>query len=141
MLNLDLSEKIADAVLVAGQERRLSPLCVTVMDPGGHLIQLKRQDGASSYRPQIALGKAAGCIGLGVGGRTLAKMASERPNFVSSLSEIFPNGCVPVRGGVLIRNAKSEIIGAVGVTGDSSENDEACAIQAIQSVGLEADAG
>ncbi|WP_084419811.1 GlcG/HbpS family heme-binding protein [Henriciella litoralis] len=141
MLTLKQSEIITSTVLQEGRARELAPLCVIVLDAGGHLVNSKREDNSSVGRPQIAMGKASGCIGLGVGGRTLAKMAADRPSFMLSVSGAFVDGCVPVAGGVLIRDEKGAILGAVGVTGDTSDNDEACAIAGISAAGLVADAG
>lgn len=141
MLTCEVAYRIANGILEEGRKRSYAPLCAAVLDPGGHLVALLRDDKASIHRPQIAIGKASGCIGLGVGGRTLAAMASDRPTFVASLSGICTGGCVPAPGGVLIRNGQGELIGAVGVTGDLSANDEACALAVIEREGLVADAG
>jgi len=141
MLSLEQSEKIVDAALAHGAAEGFKPLCVVVVDAGGHLMALKRDEKASIYRPQIAMGKASACIGLGLGGKTVQSMGEDRPVFFQSLSQTFPNGCVPVQGGVLIRDSDSNIIGAVGVTGDISPNDEACAVAGIDAAGLTADVG
>ncbi|MEM8637007.1 MAG: heme-binding protein [Pseudomonadota bacterium] len=140
-LTFENAETIAASALDVASKREFSPLCVAVVDSGGHLLCLKRQDGATINRPNIAIGKASGCIGLGVGGRALAEMADARPCFVSSLASVFPNGCVPVQGGVLIRDNTGQIQGAVGITGDTSENDELCAIRGIEAAGFTPDSG
>ena len=99
------------------------------------------EDGASNLRAKLALGKASGAIAVGLGSRALFNRAQEQPYFVGALGTIIPDGLVPVPGGVLIRDANGTIIGAVGITGDSSDNDEACAIAGIEAAGLKADAG
>ncbi len=119
----------------------MKPLTVAVLDSGGHLVALKREDRSSLLRPQIAVGKAWGVLGMGIGGRELAKRASAAPAFMGALSDLAEGKMVPVPGGVLIRDASGAIIGAVGVTGDVSENDEACAIAGIRKVGLTPDPG
>jgi uncharacterized protein GlcG (DUF336 family) len=114
----------------------LKPLCIAVVDTGGHLIALARQDGASILRPQIAIGKACGALALGISSRKIGEMAAERPTFIASLSPITPNGIIPTAGGVIIVDAAGVPIGAIGITGDTSDNDEACALAAVASVGL-----
>ena len=141
MLTLKHAENIISGAISEARELDLAPICIAVLDKGGHLICLKREDGASNLRSQIATAKATGCLSLGVGGRILAKMAADRPAFVGSLHALSPGGCVPVAGGVLVRDSGGGLIGAVGVTGDTSDNDELCAIAGIRAVGLNADAG
>ena len=136
-LSLDQASRIIAAALTKGRELGLKPLCVAVLDPGGHLVALAREDGASTLRPQIAIGKAASALGLGVSSRKIADMAAERPTFVASLASLTPHGLGPAAGGV-IAAADGEIAGAVGVTGDTSDNDEACALAGIAAAGLTA---
>lgn len=135
-----LAIQIAEAVLGEGERRGLAPLCCAVLDRGGHMLALMRDERASIYRPQIAQAKAAGCLGMGFGGRELKRRADAMPAFFSGLNAIFPNGILPVPGGVLIRSG-SAIIGAVGVSGDSSDNDEICAVAGIRDAGLIPDTG
>ena len=111
-----------------------------MLDDGGHLKALAREDGTSTLRPEIAQGKANGAIAMGLGSRALYNRAQEQPYFIQAMNELAGGSLVPVPGGVLIRN-EQEIVGAVGITGDSSDNDEACAIAAIEAVGLSADPG
>lgn len=141
MLTLEQANIIANAALAAGRERGFAPLCVTVLDKGGHALALQRDERASISRPQIATAKAAGCLGMGFGGRELAKRAQAVPMFFTALAGIFPDGIVPVPGGVLIRNQDGTLIGAVGISGDTSDNDEVCAIAGIAAAGLVADTG
>jgi uncharacterized protein GlcG (DUF336 family) len=137
-LTLDQANTIAAATLAKGRELGLKPLCVAVLDPGGHLIALQREDRASTMRPQIAIGKAASALGLGISSRKIGDMAGERPTFVASLAALAPQGLVPAAGGVLIA-AAGAIIGAVGVTGDTSDNDETCALAGIAAANLQSE--
>jgi uncharacterized protein GlcG (DUF336 family) len=132
---------IANATLQSGVTEGYAPLCVAVLDAGGHVLALLRDERASLYRPQIAMAKASGCLGMGLGGRELAARAQAVPQFFTALSAIFPNGIVPVAGGVLIRNADRQILGAVGVSGDTSDHDEICAVKGIESANFMADTG
>ena len=113
---------------------------VAVLDAAGHLKVLLRQDGTSLLRAEIAQGKARGAIGLGMGSRAIYNRAQEQPYFIQAMNALSGGSLVPVPGGVLIRK-DGEIIGAVGITGDTSDNDEACAVAAIEALGLQADAG
>lgn len=134
-LTLAQANAIANATLAKGRERGLKPLCVAVLDKGGHLIALQREDGASNLRPQIAMAKASGSLGLGVSSRTIGEMAAERPTFIASLASLTDAEIIPAAGGLLIK-AGDAVIGAVGVTGDTSDNDETCAAAGIAAAGL-----
>jgi uncharacterized protein GlcG (DUF336 family) len=140
-LTLDQALTIAQAVLREGADRGFAPLCAAVLDAGGHPVALLRGDGASIGRPEIATAKAAGCLAMGLGGRALAQRAERIPHFFAPLATILPNGIVPVPGGVLIRDGAGALIGAVGVSGDTSDNDEICAVAAIRAAGLREDVG
>ena len=138
-----LKGEIADVtyeLLGKGRELDLKPLTVVVLDAGGHLKALAREDGASTLRPRIAQGKAHGAIAMGLGSRALFERAEEQPYFIQSMNALAGGYLVPVPGGVLIRG-KNGIVGAVGVTGDSSDNDEICAVAAIEAAGFSADTG
>lgn len=134
-INLAQADRIIAAALVKARELGLKPLCVAVLDAGGHLIAMQRQDGASTMRPQIAIAKASGALGLGVSSRKIAEMAAERPTFVASLASLTEGGVVPAAGGVIVTDANG-ILGAVGVTGDTSDNDELCALAGVAAAGL-----
>jgi uncharacterized protein GlcG (DUF336 family) len=140
-LTLDTALTIARATLEEGKRLGLAPLCVAVLDTGGHAIALLRDERASISRPEIATAKAAGCLGMGFGGREIAKRAAAVPNFIAALNGIFPKGILPVPGGVLLRDGAGVLIDAVGVTGDTSDNDELCALAGIAAAGLVADTG
>lgn len=140
-LNLATALAIAQKTLAEGRERAFAPLTAAVLDAGGHVVALLRADGASLLRPQIATGKAWGALGMGFGSRDLAQRAAKMPAFFNALSDLAGGNMVPVPGGVLIRDANGALRGAVGVSGDTSDNDELCAVAAVQAAGLIADTG
>jgi uncharacterized protein GlcG (DUF336 family) len=141
MLTLDLARKIIADALDHAHTLGLKPLGVAVLDAGGHVIAFERQDGASNLRFKIAFGKANGALAVGVGSRKLFQRAQEQPYFINAVNALADGALVPVPGGVLIRNSSARILGAVGITGDSSDKDEQCAIYAIERAGLVADPG
>ena len=140
-LNLSKANVIADKSLEKGRELGLAPLTVAVLDAGGHLKVLKRGDGSSLLRPQIAMGKAWGVLGMGFGGRELARRAAKMPAFFNALSNLCEGKMVPVPGGVIIRDVSGEILGSVGISGDTSDKDEICAVHGIQAAGFTPDTG
>jgi uncharacterized protein GlcG (DUF336 family) len=140
-LTLQQASDIVDAALAKARELGLRPLAVTVLDPGGNPVVLKREDRAGILRPDIAHAKAWGCVGMGVGGAVGARHATRDPAFFAALAAISEGRIASSRGGVLIRDADGEVLGAVGVSGDRPENDEACAVAGVEGVGLTADAG
>jgi uncharacterized protein GlcG (DUF336 family) len=140
-LTLAQASQITDAALAEGRKRNLLPLTVVVLDAGGHVVAVKREDGASLLRPQVATAKAWGTLGMGFGSRELGRRAQANPVFFGTLTELAGGNMVPVPGGVLIRDAENSIIGAVGISGDASDADEACALAGIAAAGLVADAG
>jgi uncharacterized protein GlcG (DUF336 family) len=140
-LNLEQASRIVDEALRRGRELGLQPLAVAVLDAGGHLKAFKREDGASILRPQIAEGKAWSVLGMGFGGRELARRAAANPHFMGALADASGGRMIPVPGGVLIRSSDGEILGAVGISGDLSEKDEECAVHGIRAVGLQPDTG
>lgn len=139
-LSLDTARTILRSILDEGARRGLKPLSVCIVDAGGHTIAFERSDGASPMRFGIAHGKANGAVMLGMGSRALFERAKAEPFFIQSVNALAGGALVPVPGGVLIRD-NGAIVGAVGVTGDTSDNDEACAIAAIEASGLTPDAG
>lgn len=140
-LTLKVAVNLANQAIAAGRQIAAAPLTIAVLDSGGHLITLQREDGASLLRPQIAIGKAWGAIALGKGSRLLALDAQQRPAFIAALNSLGQGSVVPAPGGVLIRDQAGRVLGAVGITGDTSDIDEQCAISAIEAQGLCADAG
>jgi uncharacterized protein GlcG (DUF336 family) len=137
-ISLDQANTIIAAAFATGKEKGFKPLSVVVVDAGGHAIAFQRQDGASSMRLEIATGKAAGALAIGVSSRKIAEMVAERPIFVAALAEIAPKGLIPAAGGVIVKGADGFAIGAVGVTGDTSDNDEIAALAGIAAAGLTA---
>jgi uncharacterized protein GlcG (DUF336 family) len=134
-LTLESASLIVDKALAKAREAKFRPMCVAVLDDGGHVKALKREDGASILRPNIAIGKAWGAVGMGESSRQLSERLKERPAFLGALSDMSGGKVVPVAGGVLIMDG-NEIIGAVGVTGGTSDEDELCAIEGIKAAGL-----
>jgi uncharacterized protein GlcG (DUF336 family) len=137
-ITLDQANTIIAATLAKAAELKLAPLAVVVLDAGGHFIAFQRQDKASTLRPQIAAAKAGGALGLGVNSRKIGEMAIERPTFIAALGPIAPHGVLPAAGGVIVVDDAGVAIGAVGVTGDTSDNDEAAALAGIEAAGLKA---
>ncbi|MEW6673705.1 MAG: heme-binding protein [Thermodesulfobacteriota bacterium] len=140
-LTLDMASQIVDKALEKRKEMGFVPLTVAVLDAGGQLKVLKREDKSSLLRPEIAMGKAWGVLGMGFGGRELNRRANKVPIFFNALSDMSGGRMVPVPGGVLIRSDKGDILGSVGISGDTSDNDEICAVFGIRSVGLIPDTG
>jgi uncharacterized protein GlcG (DUF336 family) len=140
-LPLDAARTIAEATLARGREMGLAPLTVVVLDGAAQLKAVLREDGASLGRVDIAWGKANGCMALGFGARELARRAQSMTGFMNALSDLTGGRAVPVAGGVLVRDAAGAVLGAVGVSGDLSDKDEACAVAGIQAAGLTPDTG
>jgi uncharacterized protein GlcG (DUF336 family) len=140
-LTLEIAQTIATTALKAAREKSFKPLAVVVYDERGALKALLSEDGTSLKRAEIAMGKAYGALALGVGSRALHKMATDRPYFVAAATHAVGGQLVPVPGGVLIKDAQGQILGAVGVSGDTSDNDEIAAAAGIEAAGLVFDAG
>jgi uncharacterized protein GlcG (DUF336 family) len=140
-ISLAAARTIADAALAKGREMGLAPLTVVVLDAGGHMKALLREDGASLLRPEIAGGKAYGALGLGFGSRELARRSQAMAGFMNAYSDLAGGRAVPVPGGVLVRAADGTVLGAVGISGDASDKDEVCCVAGIQAAGMVADTG
>tara|TARA_B100000686_G_C16601225_1_gene868739 strand:- start:601 stop:1026 length:426 start_codon:yes stop_codon:yes gene_type:complete len=135
-LTLEQANTIVSKSLAKGRELNLKPLTVSVVDDGGNLKAFAREDGpGAALRPQVATGKAFGAVGMGISSRAINERVLERPHFGVALVGASEGRLVPVPGGVLIKNAE-EIIGAVGISGDTSDNDEAAAVAGIEAAGL-----
>jgi uncharacterized protein GlcG (DUF336 family) len=143
MTNVSLAQAsiIVDTALAKGRELKLHPLTVVVLDAGGHLVAMKREDKSGILRTQIATGKAWGTLGMGFGGREFARRAAAGGVFLQALMAASDGRVVPAPGGVLIRDKAGDIIGAVGISGDTSDKDEACAVAGIAAARLSADTG
>jgi uncharacterized protein GlcG (DUF336 family) len=140
-LTLDVARKILDTALAKGVEKKLKPLVVTVLDARGCVKASAAQDGTSLLRSEIAHGKAYGALALGMGSRALFQRAQEQAYFIGAVNTLAQGRMVPVPGGVLILDDNGALLGAVGVSGDTSDNDEICAITGIEAAGLKANAG
>jgi uncharacterized protein GlcG (DUF336 family) len=140
-LTLDVARRILDAALAKGIEKKLKPLVVTVLDARGCVKITAAQDGTSLLRSEIAHGKAFGALAMGMGSRALFQRAQEQAYFIGAVNTLAQGRMVPVPGGVLMHDAGGALIGAVGVSGDTSDNDEICAVAGIEAAGLKANAG
>jgi glc operon protein GlcG len=130
------AEKIIDAALALRRKEGMMPMVVAVLDSGGHLVAYKREDGSGVMRFDIAFGKAFACLGMGMSTRLIRDRLAQRPVFQGALAAVSDGRFVPVPGGVLILDAGGTAIGAVGISGDASDKDEYCAIEAIRVAGL-----
>ena len=139
-LTLDVARKILDAALAKGIEKKLKPLVVTILDARGCTKLTAAQDGTSLMRAEIAQGKAYGALAMGMGSRALCQRAQEQAFFSNAGKTLAQGRLVPGPGGVLIRR-EGALLGAVGISGDTSDNDEACAIAGIEAAGLKANPG
>lgn len=139
-MTLDRATTIIDAALATGREHGFMPLSVAVLDAGGHLVAFKREDRSGILRFDIAYGKAWGALGMGFGSRELFNRTQANPTFMAALTTVSGGRLVPVPSGVLVLS-DGEVIGAVGISGDNSDNDETCALAGIAAAGLEAKPG
>jgi len=135
-ISLSKARTIITRTLAAGRDQGMKPLSVIVLDTGGHPKAFQREDGASPGRFAIAQAKAYGAVMLGMGGTAQRDRAEAQAYFMAAVNGVFDGRTVPVPGGVLVKNKKGDVIGAVGVTGDSSENDAAAAVAGIEATGL-----
>jgi uncharacterized protein GlcG (DUF336 family) len=135
-IDLETAKSITAGARAAGKEHGLKPLTVVVLDAGGHVTSVEREDGASNNRFDIAFGKAYGALALGMGSRSLMARAEQQAYFIASAAAAIGGKLVPVPGGVLVKDADGAVVGCVGVSGDSSDNDELAAIAGIESAGL-----
>jgi uncharacterized protein GlcG (DUF336 family) len=138
-VTLKAAGRIVEAALARGREIGLQPLTVAVLDPGGHLVAFMREDDSGILRPGIAIGKAWGALGMGVNTRLLRDRLADRPSFQAALAAASDGRFIPVPGGVLIRDKGDRILGAVGISGDTSDKDEACAIAGIKAANYQPD--
>lgn len=140
-LSLDVARQLIDAALAAAANKKLKPLVICVLDTRGCIKASVAQDGTSLMRAEIAHGKAYGALALGMGSRAIFTRAQEQAYFIGAVNTLAQGRVVPVPGGVLLQDASSGLLGAVGISGDTSDNDEICALAAIAAVGLKANAG
>lgn len=137
-VTLDTARTIATAARAHGRSEGLKPLTVVVLDAGGHVVAAEREDGASIGRFEIAVGKAHGALSLGMGSRSIMARAEQQAYFITAVTAAVGGSLIPVPGGVLVRDADGALLGAVGVTGDTSDHDEAAAVAGIEAAGLTA---
>lgn len=135
-LDLDTARSIIAAAREHAAGAGLKPMTVVVLDAGGHVLAAEREDGSSNGRFGIAFGKASGALSLGMGSRSLMGRAEQQPYFIAAVTSAVGGALVPVPGGVLVRDSAGALLGAVGVTGDTSDNDEAAAVAGIERSGL-----
>ena len=134
-LHLETANTIVTAALQKAHDMNAAPLAVAVLDETGQLQSFQREDETSLMRADVAIGKAWGALGMGRSSRVLGSVAAERPHFVQALTAVAQGKLVPVPGGVLIRDGAQSIIGAVGISGDTSDIDEECAVPALKRPG------
>ena len=141
-VTLAQASTIVDATLNKARELKQMPQTVVVLDTGGHLVCAKREDGSGIIRFEVAVGKAYGALGMGWGSRTMMERAAQNPNFLTSIVAASSGRLVPNPGGVLIRDpGNNGVLGAVGISGDTGDNDEIIAVAGIEAAGLKADPG
>jgi uncharacterized protein GlcG (DUF336 family) len=140
-ITLTVARQILDTALDKAAELKLKPLAVAVLDSRGCMVTFAAQDGTSLMRGDVARGKAYGALALGQGSRAIFKRAQEQAFFIDAVNTLAQGAIVPVPGGVLVKDAHGTVLGAVGVSGDTSDNDELCAFAGIAAVGLSADPG
>lgn len=135
-LSLESAVTIAEQALSKGRDTGCEPLTVAVLDAGGHLVAFMREDRSGILRPDIAIGKAWGALGMGMPSRSLRE---KNERFLTALASVSSGRVVPAPGGVLIKDSRGDVIGAVGISGDAAEKDEVCAIAGIRAAGLQSD--
>src|SRR4051812_41148755 len=140
-LTLDTARKILDGCLAKVIELKLKPMVITVLDARGCLKAAIALDGTSLMRGEVAHGKAYGALAMGLGSRALFKRAEEQPFFIDAVNTMARGALIPVPGGVLIHDASGALLGAVGISGDTSDNDEICCVAGIEAAGLKASTG
>lgn len=140
-MTLHSARTMIAAALAHAAATDCKPMTVVVIDAGGHIVAAERQDGSSNKRFEIAFGKAHGAVSLGTGSRALMERAEQQPYFIAAATAAIGGALIPVPGGVLVRESDGGLVGAVGVSGDSSDADEAVAVAGIEAVGLVAQPG
>ena len=139
-LDLETARTIVAGARSHAKEAGFKPMTVVVLDAGGHVVAVEREDGSSMKRFEVGFGKAHGALSLGMGTRSLMGRAEQQPYFIAAVTAAVGGSLVPVPGGVLVRDGAGALLGAVGVTGDTSDNDEAAAVAGIEGAGLTAQA-
>jgi uncharacterized protein GlcG (DUF336 family) len=135
-LTLAQANKIIDVALAKAREMKIKPLAVAVLDQSGHVRSMQREDGASMFRCDVALGKAYASVGMGVASRTLLARAKENPQFFGALSATAQGKFLPQTGAVVIKDKDGNVLGAAGASGGTGDEDEAVCIAGVEAAGL-----
>jgi uncharacterized protein GlcG (DUF336 family) len=139
LLTLQQADRIIDSALQKARQLKLPPLAVVVLDDSGHIKAVKREDGASMFRVDIGQAKAWGAVAMGCSSRALANRAKQNQNFFLGLAATSSGRLLPQQGGVLIRDGGGAFLGAVGISGASGDEDEACGAHGVEQAGLKPD--
>lgn len=140
-LTLATARTMIDAALAKSVDLKLKPLAVAVLDARGCMVAFAAQAGTSTLREQIARGKASGALGLGIGTRAIFKRAETQAYFIDAVNTLARGEIIPSPGGVLVHDANGHLIGAIGISGDTGDNDEICALAGIAAAGLTGETG
>ena len=135
-IDLQTARTIIGEALAGARAKGFKPLTVVVLDAGAHVVAAEREDGSSNKRFEIAFGKAHGALALGMGSRALMARAEQQPYFIAAATAAVGGSLIPVPGGVLVRDVAGTLLGAVGISGDTSDNDEAAALAGVEAAGL-----
>jgi uncharacterized protein GlcG (DUF336 family) len=134
-IDLETARTVIAAARAKAKDTDCKPMTVVVLDAGGHVLAVEREDGSANKRFEIAFAKAHGALALGLGSRALMARAEQQPYFIAAVSRSV-GALVPVPGGVLVKDDEGALVGAVGISGDTSDNDESAALAGITSAGL-----
>jgi uncharacterized protein GlcG (DUF336 family) len=140
-MQLEVAQKIVAATLASARSHKFKPLAAVVLDARGSLRAAAAEDGASLKRAEIAIGKAHGALAMGLGSRTLFNRSQQQPQFMAAVTHAVGGMLIPVPGGVLIHDNAGTLLGAIGVSGDTSDNDEIAALAGIAAAGCKGDPG
>ena len=138
-LTLKQANAIIEGAIAKAHEMKIKPLAVVVLDSAGNIVSAQREDNASMFRMDVALGKAWGAVAMGCSSRALGKRAKDNPNFFLSLASTAAGKFLPQTGAALIKDAQGNILGAAGASGGTGDEDEACCAAGIEKAGLTAD--
>jgi uncharacterized protein GlcG (DUF336 family) len=140
-MQLEIAQKIVAAALASARSQKFKPLAIVVLDARGSIRAAAAEDGTSLKRAEIAIGKAHGALAMGLGSRTLFTRSQQQPQFMAAVTHAVGGQLIPVPGGVLINDSAGTLLGAVGVSGDTSDNDEIAAMAGIEAAGCKGDPG
>ena len=140
-MQLEIAQKIVAAAIASARSQKFKPLAIVVLDARGSIKAAAAEDGTSLKRAEIAIGKAHGALAMGLGSRTLFSRSQQQPQFMAAVTHAVGGSLIPVPGGVLINDSARTLLGAVGVSGDTSDNDEIAAMAGIAAAGCKGDPG